>query len=242
MVAFGGAAPLHACRLADRLAIDTIVVPPGAGVGSAIGFLVAPISYEAVRTQHQRLDRIDLDAVNDLLDVLIAEASGIVGEAAGDAEQETTIFASMRYLGQGHEIDVELPVRRFEPGDDVLLLDAFDRVYRSLYTRVIPGMTVEVLTWRVKVSTIVPAPEPVPDPAPVAVTPDARRRAFDSSTATWSDHAVYVRDDLPMGARFVGPALVVEDQTTTLVTSDFDCRVDGRGHLILSRVVVDEEE
>ena len=160
MVAFGGAAPLHACRLAERLGTHTVIVPPGAGVGSAIGFLRAPVSYELVRTCHQQLDRFDREPVNRVLDELLTEARLVVSEADGSATLIETLYASMRYRGQGHEIEVELPLTQFGPGDEAVLLDAFDQLYRSLYTRVIPGMVAEVLTWRVKVSTVVPPPQP----------------------------------------------------------------------------------
>ncbi len=139
MVAFGGAAPLHACRLANRLGIDTIVVPPGAGVGSAIGFLRAPVSYEVVRTAHQRLDRFDHQKVNDVIEELRAEAERVVSTASNNADSIETLHASMRYRGQGHEIDVRVPIDRFGPDDHQTLLRAFDETYRRLYTRVIPA-------------------------------------------------------------------------------------------------------
>jgi N-methylhydantoinase A len=141
----------------------------------------------------------------------------------------------MRYRGQGHEIDVEVPVDRFGPGDDKLLNDAFEQTYRTLYTRVIPGMTVEALTWRVWVSTVVPPPEPVPAPALTDAPAAPTRPVLDAARGQWIDHAVHRRDDLRPGARLGGPALVVESHTTTVVPPDFDVTVDGRGHLVLTR-------
>lgn len=233
MVAFGGAAPLHACRLAERLGTHTVIVPPGAGVGSAIGFLRAPVSYELVRTCHQQLDRFDREPVNRVLGELLTEARLVVSEADGSAALVETLYASMRYRGQGHEIEVELPLTQFGPGDEAVLLDAFDRAYRSLYTRVIPGMVAEVLTWRVKVSTLVPPPEPVADPAPRALVASRHERVLDPDDG-WLDFAVFRRADLKPGDCFTGPALVVEDQTTTVVSPRFDARIDGRDHLVLT--------
>ncbi|MCP5027747.1 MAG: hydantoinase/oxoprolinase family protein [Actinomycetia bacterium] len=234
MVAFGGAAPLHACRLAERLGIDTVIVPPGAGVGSAIGFLRAPVSYELVRTCHQRLDRFDADAVNEVLDELRAEARLVVADAAGSAPLVESLHASMRYQGQGHEIDVVLPLSRFGPGDEQRLLAEFDRAYRTLYTRVIPGMVAEALTWRVKASTVVPAPEPVAEPEPRPITAGRFERVLDPDDG-WLEFGLVRRADLEPGDRVAGPALVVEDQTTTVVSPRFGVRVDGRGHLVLER-------
>jgi N-methylhydantoinase A len=239
MVAFGGAAPLHACRLADRLSIDTVIVPPGAGVGSAIGFLLAPISYELVRTCHQRLDAFDADAVNRVIEELATEARQVVSEAAGPVPLIETLHASMRYRGQGHEIDVALPLTRSggpvfgEDGAEVLLTH-FDRAYRSLYRRVIPGMVAEALTWRVRVSTVVDPPAPVerPEARPFGV---ARTHRILDPVAGWVDAALVERDRLAPGHRLTGPALIVEDQTTTVVSPAFDVTVDGRHHLVLRR-------
>ncbi|MDH3682563.1 MAG: hydantoinase/oxoprolinase family protein, partial [Acidimicrobiia bacterium] len=239
MVAFGGAAPLHACRLADRLGIDTVIVPPGAGVGSAIGFLLAPISYELVRTSHQRLDpddpsSFDHEAVNAVLDELRAEARMVVEAAAGDVPVTETLHASMRYRGQGHEIDVPLDVERFGPDAVTGLLASFDRTYRSLYTRVIPGMMAEVLTWRLRVSTIVDEPEEVTAPERSEHAPAARHRVLDP-TVGWQDVALVRRAALRPGHHLEGPALITEDQTTTVVAPGFGLAVDGRHHLVLTR-------
>ncbi len=242
MVAFGGAAPLHACRLADRLGVDTVIVPPGAGVGSAIGFLEAPISYELVRTCHQRLDGFDHEAVNDVVEALRAEARLVVETAAGaGAPVVETLNASMRYRGQGHEIDVPVPLERFGPGAADELLACFDRAYRRLYTRVIPDMVAEALTWRVRVSTVVDPPSPLATPQPRPFAATTRQRALDPTTG-WLDYALVRRSDLGPGHRLAGPALIVEDQTTTVVAPGFELAVDGRGHLVLTRTRADEPE
>jgi len=234
MVAFGGAAPLHACRLADRLSIDTVIVPPGAGVGSALGFLLAPISYELVRTCHQRLDAFDPAEVNAVVDELRRQANLVVEAAAGSARRQETLFASMRYRGQGHEIDVAVPFTHFGPDGAEALLASFDRTYRSLYTRVIPGMVAEVLTWRLRVSTVVTDPDPVATPTARIVPPGRTSRVLDP-LAGWLDFGLHQRPDLSPGDHLNGPALVVEDQTTTVVAPHFDAHVDGRHHLVLTR-------
>ena len=236
MVAFGGAAPLHACRLADRLGIDTVVIPPGAGVGSAIGFLLAPISYELVRTCHQPLEPglFDYELVNSVIDELRHEARLVVEAAAGDVPLVETLHASMRYRGQGHEIDVPIPADRFgaEAVDD--LLACFDQAYRALYTRVIPGMTAEALTWRLRVSTVIDEPAKVTSPPSKTYAATNHQRVLDPDTG-WRDFALVKRAELQPGHSIAGPALVIEDQTTTVVAPGFELAVDGRHHLVLTR-------
>src|SRR5690606_11711041 len=117
LVAFGGAAPLHAARLAEKLGIRRIIVPSGAGVGSAIGFLEAPAAFELVRSLYMRLCRFDATAANALLEAMSREATALASEAAGGRPLLEQRHAFMRYAGQGHEIPVELPGRPLT-GDD----------------------------------------------------------------------------------------------------------------------------
>src|SRR5207237_9418176 len=146
LVAFGGAAPLHAARMAEKLGLDRVLVPSYAGVGSAVGFLRAPIAYEIVRSSLQRLDEFDAAAANALFAAMRAEAEPIVRRGAGDAPLSETRSAFMRYRGQGHEIAVPLPTRIYRDDDAALLDDAFEQAYRRLYGRIIPGVEVEILS------------------------------------------------------------------------------------------------
>src|SRR5438045_8573830 len=130
LVAFGGAAPLHAARMAEKLGLDRVLVPSNAGVGSAVGFLRAPIAYEIVRSQLQRLDAFDAAAANALLTMMRAEAEAIVRRGEPKAPLTVTRSAFMRYRGQGHEIAVPLPVRADPPEEAGQLLAAFETAYR----------------------------------------------------------------------------------------------------------------
>ena len=147
LVAFGGAAPLHAARMAEKLGLDRVLVPSNAGVGSAVGFLRAPIAYEVVRSQLQRLDAVRRRAANTLLAAMRAEAEAIVRRGEPEAALTETRSAFMRYRGQGHEIAVPLPARPYRAEDAGKLLAAFEEAYRGLYSRVIPGVEIEVLSW-----------------------------------------------------------------------------------------------
>ncbi len=236
LIAFGGAAPLHATRLAEKLGLDQVIVPTGAGVGSAIGFLRAPIAYDVVRSRYQRLSDFDIGAVNAALAEMQAEAYAIVEPAAAGAELAEERLAYMRYLGQGHEITVALPTRALEAADVTALQAGFDAAYIRLYGRTIPNLDVEVLSWTLTVKTVVAEPNPAtaatPQPAP---TPRRVRELFDSATEKTVEAPVYARADLKPGTTVPGPALIVEDQTTTVVSSAFEVGVNSLGYIVLTR-------
>ncbi|MDE2804904.1 MAG: hydantoinase B/oxoprolinase family protein [Gemmatimonadota bacterium] len=183
IVAFGGSAPIHAARLADKLELDRFLVPGDAGVGSAVGFLLAPISYEVVRSRYMRLSGFDAHLVRDVLAGMREEAAAVVAEGAPGIATTERAHAYMRYVGQGHEIGVELPAEvmagttggatphgangRGGGGPVAALRAAFDRAYHAVYGRTIPGLDVEVLSWTLVVSA--PARSPVPAESPVPV-------------------------------------------------------------------------
>jgi len=237
LVAFGGAAPLHAARMAEKLGLDRVLVPSYAGVGSAVGFLRAPIAYEIVRSSLQRLDQFDAAAANALFAAMRAEAEPIVRRGAGDQPLTETRSAFMRYRGQGHEIAVPLPTRRYRNDDAAALRDAFETEYRRLYSRVIPGVEVEILSW----VTLLSAPRPaegetvLPAPEPHAPEPARSRPVFDPETGEFIEVAIHERGHLRPGALIRGPAVIVEDETSTVVTQMFDARVDAFGYIELTR-------
>ena len=234
MIAFGGAAPLHAARLAEKLELDAVLVPMQAGVGSAVGFLRAPVSYELARSRHMRLSSFDADEASALLREMADEARNVVALAAGEAadRRDEVRHAYMRYVGQGHEIAVRLPEGGL--GDTARLRDAFEAAYRQLYDRAIPGQDLEVLSWTVTVSS---APPPAPpatmpgDPAREAVA--ARARLFNGGE--FVDAPMHRREALAAGAAVAGPALIVEDQTATVVSDAFDARIEEDGSILLTR-------
>jgi N-methylhydantoinase A len=237
LVAFGGAAPLHAARMAEKLGLDRVLVPSYAGVGSAVGFLRAPIAYEIVRSSLQRLDQFDAAAANALYTAMRAEAEAIVRRGAGHAALIETRSAFMRYRGQGHEIAVPLPARPYEDKDAEALHTTFEQEYRRLYSRVIPGVEVEVLSWVLLLSAPVPADaaRPPPSPAPYAAKPARRRPVFDPETGEFIEVAIHERRDLKPGAVIPGPAVIVEDETSTVITRLFDAQINPFGYIELTR-------
>ena len=237
LVAFGGAAPLHAARMAEKLGLDRVLVPSYAGVGSAVGFLRAPIAYEIVRSWLQRLDQFDPAAANGLFAAMRAEAEPIVRRSAADAPLTETRSAFMRYRGQGHEISVPLPTRAYRADDVLLFRSAFEDAYRRLYSRVIPGVEVEILSWVMLLSAPVPAESTAPPPAAASYTPPAvrSRPVFDPETGEFIEVAIHERSDLLPGAVIPGPAVIVEDETSTVVSRLFDARINAFGYIELLR-------
>ena len=233
MIAFGGAAPLHAARLAEKLELDAVVVPPQAGVGSAVGFLRAPVSYELARSRHMRLSAFDTDDAAALLEEMASEARAVVALAAGEAANglDEVRHLYMRYVGQGHEIAVRLPEGGL--GDTDLLRHAFEAAYRRLYDRAIPGQDLEVLSWTVTVSSA--PPEVLPTGAPGGDRTDAAANAPLFDNGGFVEAAMHRREALAAGASVPGPALIVEDQTTTVVSAAFDARVEADGSILLTR-------
>jgi N-methylhydantoinase A len=233
MIAFGGAAPLHAARLAQKLGIRRVLVPQGAGVGSAHGFLCAPVGFEVVRTRYTRLDALDPAALVAMFAEMRAEAEAVVLQATPREGLVETRTAFMRYRGQGHEIAV--PVG--EALDAATLEAGFTAAYRGVFGRAIPGLQAEVMTWALALSRPVPPPAPlnaaVPHPAPTA----SRGRALtDPATGHRRDAAIYPRDALPPGAQLTGPALIVEDETTTVVPARWSAIVNAGGQILLEHL------
>jgi N-methylhydantoinase A len=236
LIAFGGAAPLHAARVAEKLGIGRVLVPANAGVGSAVGLLRAPVAYEVVRGRLLRLSSFDSHAANRLLAEMRAEAEAIVRRGAPDAPLAERRSAFMRYRGQGHEISVELPVRDFTAADRSSIAASFEEAYRRLYSRPIPGVEIEILSWVVAIS----AP-PQGELATVAAMrpsepkPRGRRPVFDPQAGAFADVPIYWRSDLVPGAKVYGPAVIAEDDTSTVVSALFEAHVDKFGYIALNR-------
>ncbi len=240
LIAFGGAAPLHACRMAEKLAMDRVIIPQGAGVGSAIGFLAAPVSYEVVRSRYTKLAEFEPEAISRMFSEMHDEAHAIVTAGAPNAELDERRIAYMRYIGQGHEIVVEVPVRELTDADGPGLKEAFDKAYEELFGRVIPSMEVEILTWALSVSTVQPPAQRVEDVGAVdAPNASGTRELFDADRTDFVTAPVYQRDDLAPGLTLPGPALILEAQTTTVVTDHFTAQINGAGHIELRRKMGD---
>ena len=238
LVAFGGAAPIHVSRLAEKLNIGRIVIPPGAGVGSALGFLRAPVAYEVIRSHYQRLDEIDIDETNRLIRLMRDEAYSVVYAGAEGQPTRETRTAFMRYMGQGHEVSVEIPVvveeTQLDPDAAGRLREAFEKEYQRLYERIIPGLEVEILTWSLLVSTL-RLDETVNSEELDAYKPEpaGKRILMDAELGKFEEVPFYHRSSLNPGAAIDGPAVIIENDTSTVVSKRFRARIVRSDYIVM---------
>jgi N-methylhydantoinase A len=236
LIAFGGGGPVHATRIAEKIGISRVLVPSGAGVGSAIGFLRAPIGFEVVRSFYQRLSRLEVARVSTLLAGMAQEAAEVVAQGSFGAKTRETRLAYMRYVGQGHEIAVPLPVRTLTEDDVATIRAAYDAEYTKFYNRPVPGSDIEVMSYAVTVATVAPAAyETAAEPALHDAAAAGTRKVLDTATGVVSDWRVYERAALAPGACFDGPAIVTEAETSTLVGPGWTGRITGEGYIELRR-------
>jgi N-methylhydantoinase A len=236
MIAFGGGAPLHACSLAEKVGIGAIIVPRGAGVGSAIGFLRAPVAYEITKSAVMSLENFDASRVNRLLQHMTHDARAVVAPALGGSPASVQIIADCRYVGQGHEIRVPVPLRALKSSDGVRIKAEFEILYEQVYGLRIPNQEAEAITWSVTVSSKPKAVKRAGKSAPRrAPAPRSRRQVYDPALGRQVAAPVYWRFDLPPGVRVRGPAIIAEDETSTIVGANFQARINSLGYIVLER-------
>ena len=218
MIAFGGAAPLHAGRLCEKLGVARLLVPEGAGVGSAIGFLRAPFSFEANRSVYMKLSDFEGDRIRSLLTDLKTEATGFVRTCDEVSPILSEFKVYMRYTGQGWEIPIDLTEDQAMNPDVATFEARFIEEYSKLFGRPVTGMDIEITVWSVNATT---PPEQVArldeargaDAAQIAGT----RPLFDAAQATYLEANIVNRHQMTAGQRAIGPVAVVEDETTIIV-------------------------
>ncbi len=218
MIAFGGAAPLHAGRLCEKLGVDRLLVPPGAGVGSAIGFLRAPFSFEANRSVYMKLSDFDGDRIRALLVDLKEEATEFVRSCDAQSPILCEFKVYMRYIGQGWEIPIDLTEAQAMAPDAHTFEARFIEDYTKLFGRPVAGMDIEITVWSVNATTprekVARVAETVPSDA---VGQHGLRALFDAARGAFVDASVVARDLMAIGAQASGPAVIVEDETTIIV-------------------------
>jgi N-methylhydantoinase A len=237
LLAFGGAGPVHAHRVARALGVPGFIAPLGAGTASAFGFLCAPLSFDLARSLYGRLDELDWDAANAALAEMEEEGRELL-RASGVADEDVLVrrLGEMRYVGQGHEVGVKLPEGTLGPDDVGGISAGYREEYRRLYGREGPDVPLEAITWRVEVSA--PRPEILQeerggDPRALDEARKGKREIYLPEKDGFAAVPVYDRYRLDPGAAFDGPAVVEERESTVIVGPDSRAEVDGSRNLIV---------
>lgn len=234
MMAFGGAGPVHAFAVARLLGLSRLIVPGGAGVLSALGFLVSPIATEAIFSHVSRLDRMDWASINSRMADMEHNGRTFLQEAGITAHQtHVRRVAEMRYAGQGHEITVPLPTGLLSADALPAIIHNFEQEYTLRYGRTLSHIPIESVTWRIVVSG--PSPQvSLHQQVKGAVSQQAQkgtRPAFFGKT--WLDVPVLDRYAMPAEQRFSGPCIIEEFESTTVVGPDAIVWRDSFGNLII---------
>ncbi|MEK7342025.1 MAG: hydantoinase/oxoprolinase family protein [Candidatus Binatota bacterium] len=236
LFAFGGAGPVHGYRVAEILHLPALISPFGAGVGSTFGLLVAPLAFDFVRSAYSRLDALDWNFANSLLDEM-AEEGRTVLQSSGLSAAEISYqrSADMRYVGQGHEVSVSLPDGVLGKQHLSQIVLSFGQIYRALYGREGPDVPLEVINWRVVAS----GPQGKMDFSlpPAASARDnavkGSRLAYFPEDGRYIETPVFDRYALTAGFTFIGPAIVEERESTLIVGTRGRARVDERLNVIV---------
>ncbi len=226
LIAFGGAAPLHIARVAEKLRVSNVIIPTNASVGSAVGFLKAPVGYEVVKSLRMLLNRFETDKVNDLLEKMKNEAQSIIQSETGSIKFVEERFAFMRYAGQGHEIKVQVDNNLLTQSDISKIKTSFEKKYEKLYSRILPNADIEILTWSLSLSIKneklnsfqkLNSYKKIKEQSLVDIVD------YDSSKKIKVPY--FERDSLKPGDFIEGHCIISEEQTTIVVSNKFNTKV-----------------
>jgi N-methylhydantoinase A len=236
LLAFGGAGPVHACGVAELLDSDRVVFPVNASVLSAFGTLVSPVRIDLARSMPRRLDAVDADEREAMLGELRDEGRRVLAAAGAGAEQVRFRYGvDARYAGQGNEVTVWVGEGEQFPSDPGVVLAAFEREYARIFGLTIPDVAIEVVTWRLAVSGDAGAANPEPSATGSGAIPFTSRPVVFGRRSAPVETPVYRRAELGAGARFAGPAIVEERETTAVIRPGWDVTVSDDGSVIATR-------
>jgi N-methylhydantoinase A len=232
VAAFGGAGPVHAYGLARKIGAPRLIVPPLAGVGSALGFFTAPVAFDLVRSHRVGLDDADFNSIEKLFTDLEKEASAILWQSG---EVDGISFArsiDMRFVGQGAETNLPIANKVFNEWQQREIRDLFDETYKRLYGRTYSDTRVEFITFRVRAS-LPERPFRIPSLAASGGTLQdcikGERQAYSLIQKKFISFTVVDRLKLFSGARIDGPAIIEERESTIVIGEDAHAAVDGYG-------------
>ena len=226
MIAFGGAAPLHASRLCEKIGINRCIIPKGAGVGSAIGFLKAPYSFEASRSIFMRLSQFDADLAEKIFVDMEKEASNFVRSCDENSQLISNFKVYMRYSGQGWEIPISFLRKEIKNPSKEVFQKRFEEDYKKLFGRAVFGMQIEIVVWAV--NTFTPLPEVKAEPELVEIKKIKTKNNcnfFDTGLGKNVQAIRINRDKIKKKSWLKGPAIISEKETATIVSSNFSILV-----------------
>jgi N-methylhydantoinase A len=234
MMAFGGAGPVHAFQVARLMGAPQLIVPGGAGVLSALGFLVTPVATEEIGSYVCRLDHLNWEKLNGMIETM--QNAGFDFLKKADIPQDAarvSIVADMRYAGQGHEIGVSIPAGRLDARAIPEIERNFKTEYQLRYGRSIEGVPVEAVTWRVLVSG--PTPELIPQQQVMGEHKTAGKGSRQVYWGTsYEETPVYDRYMIPAGEVVQGPCIIEEFESTTVVGKNAWATVDAFKNIVVS--------
>ncbi|MCP4367870.1 MAG: hydantoinase/oxoprolinase family protein [Deltaproteobacteria bacterium] len=232
MSAFGGAGPVHAYGLARKIGAPAILVPPLAGVGSALGFFTAPVAFDLSRSHRVTLDDADFKEIETLFIELEQESAGILEDSAKgrDIIYERTLL--MRFVGQGAETDLSIEPKAFDTFSKKDIRILFDQEYKRLYGRTYHETPVEFVTFKVRAS-LPKRPFSIPElsneTCDMKTCTKGERPAFSIIQKDYIPFTVYDRSKLFANAKIPGPAIIEERESTIVIGEDANARVDEFG-------------
>jgi N-methylhydantoinase A/oxoprolinase/acetone carboxylase beta subunit len=234
VIAFGGAGPVHAYGLAKKLGARRLIVPPNAGVGSALGFFTAPRAFDMVRSHKVSLNDADFESIEKIFKDMEKEGEKNLRMGVGRETVQFERAVDMRFVGQGSETHVAIPGEDFSRVKRESVREWFDRVYEKLYGRTYPDSPVEFINFKVRASLPVrflqfPKIRKDADGPQAAIK--GNRMAYSSLAKDYVTHLVYDRYKLLAGAKFAGPAVIEEKESTVVVGEDALVTVDEYGFL-----------
>jgi N-methylhydantoinase A/oxoprolinase/acetone carboxylase beta subunit len=234
IVAFGGAGPVHAYGLAKKLGAPRILVPPNAGVGSALGFFTAPRAFDLLRSHKVSLSEADFSEIEKIFKQLEAEAFAILKKGGQEKEIQFERSLDMRFVGQGSETHVPLTERDFTHLSKTQIRQFFDEIYQKLYGRTYPDSEVEFINFKVRASLperLIQFPKLEGKGKSLTQAIKGKRMAYSPIAKDFIPYTVYNRYLLPPKATFPGPAIIEERESTLVVGEEATVTVDDYGFL-----------
>jgi N-methylhydantoinase A/oxoprolinase/acetone carboxylase beta subunit len=234
VVAFGGAGPVHAYGLAKKLGAPRLIVPPNAGVGSALGFFTAPRAFDLVRSHKTALQEADFSEIEKIFRQLEKEGTRTLRKAGTREKIRFDRSVDMRFVGQGSETNVALAEKDFTKIPKERIRRRFDEVYEKLYGRTYRDSAVEFINFKVRASLperLLMIPKSRKKGRDLKAAVKGKRLAYSAKAGDFIPFTVYDRYSLFPGAAFRGPAVIEEKESTLIVGEDGSVTVDSYGFL-----------